>query len=76
MKKCYWCLILSGIGSLIPLAGAESYSELMDRAERLTAQRYDRNSRAFKIKSAELDEILDSEEDKEVKEESNIYIYD
>ena len=67
MKKYGWCLILSGIGLLMPLTGAESYSELMDRAERLTAQRYDRNSRAFKIKSAELDDILDSEEDKEVK---------
>lgn len=67
MKKYGWCLILSGIGLLMPLTGAESYSELMDRAERLTAQRFDRNSRAFKIKSAELDEILDSEEDKEVK---------
>ena len=67
MKKCFGCLILSGIGLLMPLTGAESYSELMDRAERLTAQRYDRNSRAFKIKSAELDEILDSEEDKAVK---------
>ncbi|MBO4632996.1 MAG: SEL1-like repeat protein, partial [Lentisphaeria bacterium] len=47
--------------------GEESYSELMDRAEKLTAQRYERTSRAFKITSDELDAILDSKESKEEK---------
>lgn len=45
----------------------DSYSELMDRAEKLTVQRYEPNSRAFKIKSKELDDILDGEESREEK---------
>ena len=51
----------------LALPGGDSYSELMDRAEKLTARRYEPNTRAFKIKSAELDEILDSEESREEK---------
>ena len=67
MKKFFFCsfLILCCM-SLFP-SGGESYSGLMDRAEKLTQQRYDRNSRAFKIKSQELDDILDSKADRNEK---------
>lgn len=41
---------------------ADSYSDLMYKAEKLTEKRYDKSSRAFKIKSAELDSILASKE--------------
>ena len=54
------CCLLSGC--FVVLSGAESYSDLMDRAEKLTIQRYDKTSRAFKIKSAELDAIFESRE--------------
>ena len=49
------------------LAGADSYPELMDQAEKLMNRRYEKGSRAYKIKSAELDEILESRETKEGK---------
>ena len=65
MRKFHICagiLLLS-----MALLCDDSYSELMDRAEKLTAQRYEPNSRAFKIKSKELDEILDGEESREEK---------
>ena len=62
LNICAGLLLLS-----MTLLCGDSYSELMDRAEKLTAQRYEPNSRAFKIKSKELDEILDSEEPREEK---------
>ena len=65
MRRFYFCagiLLLS-----MALLGDDSYSELMDRAEKLTARRYEPDSRAFKIKSKELDDILDSEESREEK---------
>ena len=49
------------------IAGADSYPELMDQAEKLMNRRYEKGSRAYKIKSAELDEILESRETKEEK---------
>lgn len=60
IRKSSLCCLLSGC--LAVLSGAESYSDLMDRAEKLTVQRYDKTSRAFKIKSAELDAIFESGE--------------
>ena len=62
---CWYCLFLAAAG--IGAAGTESYSDLMDKAEKLTVKRYDMKSRAFKIKSKELDEILDSDEPQEKK---------
>lgn len=61
----FFCIFLIVTG--IKGAGSESYSDLMDRAEKLTAARYNAKSRAFKIKSRELDEILDSKETTEEK---------
>ena len=46
---------------------AESYPELMDQAEKLMNRRYEKGTRAYKIKSAELDEILESKETREEK---------
>ena len=67
MKKRFFPLCVLVLWSGLILRGTESYSELMDRAEKLMAARYERTSRAFKIKSAELDEILDSEATREEK---------
>lgn len=66
MKKlCLWCgLLLGAAGGLF---GTESYSGLMDKAEKMTLKRYDPKSRAFKIKSQELDEILESGNPREKK---------
>ena len=63
---CLLCCLLL-IGAECVSSGAESYSGLMDRAEKLTLKRYDPKSRAYKIKSRELDEILDSKEAREKK---------
>ena len=63
--KFYICAGILLLGMALP--GGDSYSELMDQAEKLTVQRYEPNSRAFKIKSKELDEILDGEESREEK---------
>ena len=65
--KFKFCIGLAVMLSGMALCSGDSYSELMDRAEKLTAQRYDKSSRAFKIKSEELDEILDSEDSREEK---------
>lgn len=67
MKKlCLWCcLLLAGTASVV--SGAESYPGLMDKAEKLTQKSYDPKSRAFKIKSRELDDILESKEPQEKK---------
>lgn len=59
------CCLLSGCFAV--LSGAESYSDLMDRAEKLTVRRYDKTSRAFKIKSAELDAIFESRDSQQEK---------
>ena len=37
---------------------AESYADLMFRAEKLTEQRYGKESRAYRIRIAELDSIM------------------
>lgn len=67
MKKlCLWCCLLL-VGAASGSSGAESYSGLMDKAEKLTQKCYDPKSRAFKIKSRELDDILESSEPKEKK---------
>ncbi|MBQ6598888.1 MAG: SEL1-like repeat protein [Lentisphaeria bacterium] len=67
MKKlCLWCGLLL-FGAAGGLFGTESYSSLMDKAEKLTLKRYDPKSRAFKIKSRELDDILESKDPREKK---------
>ncbi|MBE6373760.1 MAG: sel1 repeat family protein [Lentisphaerae bacterium] len=67
MKKfCLWCGLLL-FGAAGGLFGTESYSSLMDKAEKMTLKRYDPKSRAFKIKSRELDDILESSEPREKK---------
>ncbi len=67
MKRKLICFYGLLIFTVPVLTGGESYSELMDRAEKLTSKRYDPNSRAYKIKAAELDEILDSDAGREEK---------
>ena len=44
--------------------GADSYPELMDQAEKLLNQRYTQGSRAYTIKSGELDDILKQKDSK------------
>jgi len=67
MKKIsLWCGLLL-FGAAGGLFGTESYSSLMDKAEKMTSKRYDPKSRAFKIKSRELDDILESSEPREKK---------
>ena len=67
MKKlCLWCGLLL-FGAAGGLFGTESYSSLMEKAEKMTLKRYDPKSRAFKIKSRELDDILESKEPREKK---------
>lgn len=67
MRKTMICVCGLLLGAAGILSGGESYSELMDRAEKLTGKRYDPASRAYKIKAAELDEILDSKAGREEK---------
>ncbi len=67
MKRKLICFFGLIIFSVPVLAGGDSYSELMDRAEKLTQKRFDRNSRAYKIKTEELDDILDSDAGREEK---------
>lgn len=67
MTSNYWYWSLSVVLFSLLAVGAESYSELMDQAEKLTEKRYDPKSRAFKIKSRELDDILNSKESREEK---------
>ena len=67
MANKYWCLSLTVLLFSLFVIGSESYSELMDQAEKLTEKRYDRNSRAYKIKAQELDDILNSKEPREQK---------
>ena len=67
MKNLHILFSLLLIGTGWGLSGSESYSGLMDKAEKLTQRRYDPKSRAFKIKSRELDEILDSKEPRDKK---------
>ena len=63
MKNIYLNCGLLWLGlAAAGVSGQESYSELMARAEKLTSQKYDPSSRAFQIKSEELDAILDSGE--------------
>ena len=61
MKNCIvFAVLLLSFG----ITGADSYPDLMDQAEKLMNRRYEKGSRAYKIKSAELDEILESRETK------------
>ena len=68
-KLSMFLLILFVCGAFrsIPLAGAESYADLMYRAEKLTEQRYEKSSRAYRICIAELDAIMTSKESLDVK---------
>ena len=58
LMKLY--LFLCMTGCLIWSNAAESYADLMFRAEKLTEQRYGKNSRAYRIRIAELDKIMES----------------
>lgn len=66
-KLFYFYLCCLMVWTVPVFAGGESYSELMNRAEKLARKRYEPNSRAGKIKEAELDEILDSDAGQEEK---------
>ena len=57
-KWLFSLLILPGLMAV----AADSYADWMDRAEKLMEQRYSKGSRAYKIKSAELDDILKGSE--------------
>lgn len=61
MKRSYLIpvLILSVFHPVLSIA-ADSYSDLMYKAEKLAEKRYEKKSRAYRILSAELDRIMES----------------